>query len=207
MIEAEGQALRHGFHNVAPGDLACVVTALEMLAPPEGLRRLVPEGDVPVQLVRWKNAAPEKYRLLYKRIGGPWLWWTRLGKSDAEIAGIIHDPRVQLFAVADRAGVEVGMLELDFREEAACEIVFFGFIKGATGKGLGKWLMRRALQLAWGPGVKRVWLHTCTTDDPRALPFYQAQGFAPFARFVEILPDPRVTGLLPQDTGSAPIIL
>jgi GNAT superfamily N-acetyltransferase len=207
VIEAEGPELGHGFHNVAPGDLACVVTALEMLAPPEGLRRLGPEGDVPVQLVRWKEAAPEKYRLLYKRIGGPWLWWTRLGKSDAEIAAIIHDPRVQLFAVADRMGVEVGMLELDFRVEGTCEIVFFGFIKGATGKGLGKWLMRRALQLAWAPSVERVWLHTCTTDDPRALPFYQAQGFAPFARFVEILPDPRVSGLLPQDMGTAPIIL
>ncbi|MBB4612373.1 acetyltransferase (GNAT) family protein [Novosphingobium taihuense] len=207
MIEADGPPLGHGYHNVRAGDLACVVTALEMLAPPEGLRRLVPEGDVPVQLVRWKEAAPEKYRLLYKRVGGPWLWWTRLGKSDGEIAAIIHDPRVQLFAVTDRARVEVGMLELDFRVEGECEIVFFGFIKGATGKGLGKWLMRRALQLAWVPGVERVWLHTCTTDDPRALPFYQSQGFAPFARFVEILPDPRVGGLLPQDVGSAPIIL
>lgn len=206
MIEADGPPLGHGFHNVRAGDLACVVTALEMLAPPEGLRRLVPEGDVPVQLVRWKEAAPEKYRLLYKRVGGPWLWWTRLGKSDEEIAAIIHDPRVQLYAVVDRARVEVGMLELDFRVEGECEIVFFGLIPGATGKGLGKWLMRRALQLAWSPGVSRVWLHSCTTDDPRAVPFYMAQGFVPFARYVEILPDPRLAGLLPESAGSAPII-
>lgn len=207
MIEAEGPPLGHGYHNVAPGDLACVVTALEMLEPPAALRRPTPEAEVPVQIVRWKDAAPEKYRLLYKRIGGPWLWWTRLGRSDAEIAAIIHDPRVQLYAVVDRMRVEVGMLELDFRVEGECEIVFFGLIKGATGKGLGQWLMRKALQLAWAPDVARVWLHTCTTDDPRALPFYQKQGFEPFARFVEILPDPRLAGLLPQDIGSAPIIL
>ncbi|WP_367123975.1 GNAT family N-acetyltransferase [Novosphingobium sp. 28-62-57] len=207
MIEAHGPPLGHGYHNVAAGDLACVVTALEMLEPPAALRRLTPEADVPLQIVRWKDTAPEKYRLLYKRVGGPWLWWTRLGKSDAEIAGIIHDPRVQLYAVTDRTRVEVGMVELDFRIDGECEIVFFGLIKGATGRGLGQWLMRKALQLAWAPGVTRVWLHTCTTDDPRALPFYQKQGFAPFARFVEILPDPRVSGLLPQDTGSAPIIL
>lgn len=206
MIEADGPPLIHGYHKVNAGDLACVVTALEMLAPPAALRRLTPEADVPLQIVRWKDAAPEKYRLLYKRVGGPWLWWTRLGKSDAEIAAIIHDPRVQLYAVVDRARVEVGMVELDFRVEGECEIVFFGLIKGATGKGLGQWLMRKALQLAWMPGVNRVWLHTCTTDDPRALPFYQKQGFEPFARFVEILPDPRLAGLLSQDIGSAPII-
>jgi GNAT superfamily N-acetyltransferase len=207
VIEAAGPPLGHGYHNVAPGDLACVVTALEMLEPPAALRRLTLEAEVPVQIVRWKDAAPEKYRLLYKRVGGPWLWWTRLRRSDAEIAAIIHDPRVQLYAVVDRARVEVGMVELDFRVDGECEIVFFGLIKGATGKGLGQWLMRKALQLAWAPGISCVWLHTCTTDDPRALPFYQKQGFEPFARFVEILPDPRLAGLLPQDIGSAPIIL
>ncbi|KHS45655.1 GCN5-like N-acetyltransferase [Novosphingobium subterraneum] len=206
MIEAEGPALPRGFHNVAPGDLACVVTSLEMRQPPAGLRRLVPEGDVPVQLVRWKDCAPEKYRLLYRRVGEPWLWWSRLAMSDAELAAIIHDPQVQVHAVVDRARVEVGMLELDFRAAGTCEIAFFGLIPGATGKGLGKWLMRRALQMAWVPGVERVWVHTCTLDDPRALGFYMGQGFAPYARHVEIFPDPRVAGLLRESAGTEPII-
>lgn len=199
--------LVHGHHAVRSGDLACIVTALEMLAPPEGLRRLVPEADVPLQLVRWKGAAPEKYRMLYKRIGGPWIWWSRLGMPDPELTAIIHHPEVQLFAVADRAGVEVGMLELDFRAERQCEIAFFGFIAGASGKGFGKWLMRRALQLAWRPGTERVWLHTCTLDDPRAVGFYRAQGFVPYARTVEVFSDPRHLGLLPQDAGHGQPIL
>ncbi|MCW1381487.1 GNAT family N-acetyltransferase [Novosphingobium sp. KCTC 2891] len=195
------EPLREGYHAVAPGDLACVVTALEMLAPPAALRRLAPEADVPLQLVRWKDTAPEKYRLLYKRVGAPWLWWSRLAKSDGDLAAIIHDPAVQLYAVADRAKVEVGILELDFRVPGECEIAFFGLIPGATGKGLGKWLMRRALQMAWAPGVERVWVHTCTLDGPSALPFYMGQGFTPYARYVEIFPDPRLGGVLPEDTA------
>ncbi|MBA4353588.1 MAG: GNAT family N-acetyltransferase, partial [Novosphingobium sp.] len=97
-----GEPLGEGYHNVRSGDLACVVTALEMREPPAGLRRLTPEDDVPIQLVRWKDCTPDKYRVLYKRIGSPWLWWSRLVKSDGELAEILNDPRVQLYAVVDR---------------------------------------------------------------------------------------------------------
>lgn len=198
-MDVPGAPLAEGYHNVRAGDLACVVTALEMRSPPEGLRRLTPEGDVPVQLVRWKECAPAKYRLLYKRVGAPWLWWSRLARSDDDLSAIIHDPEVQLYAVVDRARVEVGMLELDFRVAGECEIAFFGLIPGASGKGLGMWLMRKALQMAWRPGVSRVWVHTCTLDDPRAPGFYMGQGFVPCAHYVEVFPDPRLAGLLDED--------
>lgn len=206
-MDVVGEPLGEGYHNVRAGDLACVVTALEMRDPPAGLRRLIPEGDVPIQMVRWKDCTPEKYRVLYKRVGGPWLWWSRLVKTDDELTEILTDSRVQLYAVVDRARVEIGILELDFRVEGECEIVFFGLIPGATGKGLGKWLMRKALQMAWaGRGVSRVWLHSCTTDDPRAVPFYIAQGFVPFARYVEVYRDPRLCGLYPEDAGNVALI-
>lgn len=199
--------LGQGFHALAPGDLAAVVTALEMREPPASLKRLVPEADVPLQLVRWKAAEPAKYRLLYRRVGAKWLWWSRLAMDDAALAAIIHDSDVELYAVADRAGVEVGMLELDFRTGGQAEIAFFGLIPGATGKGFGKWLMRRALQRAWGrEGVSRVWVHTCTLDGPSALPFYMAQGFVPYARFVEVFPDPRGLGLLGEEAPQVPVL-
>jgi len=199
-------ALKHGFHAVAPRDLAAVVTALEMAAPPEALRRPGIEPDVPLQLVRWTGCAPERYRMLYRRIGAPWLWWSRLALDDAALCTIIHDPAVELYAVTDRARVEIGMLELDFREAGACELAFFGFVPKAAGQGFGKWLMRRALQRAWAGGdakaaIARVWVHTCTLDDQRAAAFYQAQGFVPGARFVEVFCDPRAAGLLPVDAG------
>ena len=204
----EGSApLGHGFHAVALGDLAAVVTALEMTELPAALRRPGIEPDVPLQLVRWTDCAPERYRLLYQRIGAPWLWWSRLALDDAALCGIIHDPAVELYAVTDRARVEIGILELDFRSEGACEIAFFGFVPKAGGQGFGKWLMRRALQRAWAGGdakrpISRVWVHTCTLDDQRAAGFYQAQGFVPVARFVEVFADPRAAGLLPADSGA-----
>lgn len=197
--------LGHGFHAVAPGDLAAVVTALEMRACPEALRRPGIEPDVPLQLVRWEQCAPERYRMLYRRIGAPWIWWSRLMLDDAALSAIIHDPAVELYAVTDRARVEIGMLELDFRVSGACEIAFFGFVAKATGHGFGTWLMRRALQRAWfgragdGPVVERVWVHTCTLDAPRAVGFYTAQGFVAYARFVEVFRDPRAAGLLSPD--------
>lgn len=206
-MDIPGAPLAEGYHNVRNGDLPCVVTALEMRAPPADLRRLVPEPEVPLALKRWKDCPAHKYRLLYQRVGGYWIWWSRLVLDDAALEAIIHDPAVQLYAVTDRAGVEVGMLELDFREPGQCEIVFFGLVVKATGKGFGKWLMRRALQLAWAPGVERVWVHTCTLDDPAALPFYMRRGFVPYARFVEVFPDPRLSGLLPPDSAPhAPVL-
>ncbi|MDR6510014.1 GNAT superfamily N-acetyltransferase [Novosphingobium capsulatum] len=206
-IAETGAPLSSGFHALAPGDLAAVVTALEMRSPPPSLKRLVPEADVPLQLVRWKAPDPAKYRLLYRRVGAKWLWWSRLALGDDALAAIVHDPQVEVYAVADRAGVEVGMLELDFRQGGEAEIAFFGLIPGATGKGFGKWLMRRALQRAWShDGVARVWVHTCTLDGHQALPFYMAQGFVPYARFVEVFPDPRGLGLLGDEAAQVPIL-
>ncbi len=197
-------ALGAGFHAVAPGDLAAVVTALDMRAMPEALRRPTIEPDVPLQLERWTACDPERYRLLYRRIGAPWLWWSRLALDDRDLAAIIHDPAVEVYAVTDRARIEIGMLELDFRVPGACEIAFFGFVPKATGHGFGKWLMRRALQKAWlgERAIERVWVHTCTLDDPGAIAFYQKQGFAPRERFVEVFRDPRGAGLLPADMGA-----
>ncbi len=206
-LDPARSGLAHGFHPVAPGDLAAVVTALEMTAPPAWLARPGVEADVPLHLVRWEACTPDRYRLLYRRIGAPWLWWSRLALDDAALAAIIDDPAVEIYAVTDRARVEIGMVELDFRQAGACEIAFFGFVAKATGKGFGNWLMRRALQRAWAGGaarapISRVWVHTCTLDDPRAVGFYQRHGFVPTARFVEVFRDPRAAGLLEPDSSA-----
>lgn len=204
-VDPAAGPLAHGFFPVAPGDLAAVVTALAMDAPPDWLRRPVAEADVPVQLVRWDAPDTARYRALYTRIGAPWLWWSRLARDDAALGAVIGDPAVEIYAVTDRARVEIGMLELDFREPGACEIAFFGFVPKASGQGLGKWLMRRALQRAWqgGRAIGKVWVHTCTLDDPRAVGFYVGRGFCPVARYVEVFADPRAVGLL--DPALAPL--
>lgn len=185
------------FTPVAPGKLATIVTHLEMRQRP----RPRPLKAVPLRLKRWQTPSIEKYRLLYRRVGEPWLWFSRLQMADDTLAAIIHDPAVEIFAVLDPKGIEIGLLELDFRKAGECEVAFFGLIPPLTGQGFGGWLMAQALTLAWRAGVERVWVHTCTLDDPRALGFYIAQGFVPTAREIEVLDDPRLTGLIPRNAA------
>ena len=187
-----------GLIPVANAQIATVVTSLEMRARP----RPRPLPDSPLRLVRWKAPALDKYRALFRRVGEPWLWFSRLVMPDAEVRAIIDDPRVQIFAVADRAGIEIGMLELDFRQDGQCELAYFGLVPELAGRGHGRWLMAQALAFAWTKDVDRVWVHTCTLDHPSALNFYRAQGFTAFARAVETFSDPRLTGHLPR--GAAP---
>lgn len=186
-----------GLTPLLPGEIATIVTSLEMTTRPKP----APMPASAFSMVRWDKPTSQRYRALFMRVGSPWLWFSRLALGDAELQDILHDGQVAIWAVCDRAGVEIGLLELDFRQDGACEIAFFGVVPELVGKGLGRWMMAHALAAAWRPGVERLWLHTCTLDAPSALPFYQRCGFAPFARAVETFPDPRLIGLLPRDAA------
>ena len=183
---------------VAKGEIAAIVTSLEMTSRPP--LRAMPTSEL--RLEPWQAPSPEKYRMLYRRVGQPWLWFSRLELCDEALTAIVHNPKVRIWAVADRHGIEIGILELDFRATAQCEIAFFGLVPELAGKGHGKWLMTMALQAGWGePGVERMWVHTCTLDAPGALAFYIKSGFTPYQRQIEIFPDPRLCGLIPRDAA------
>jgi GNAT superfamily N-acetyltransferase len=186
-----------GLIAVPADQIGAVVTTLEMTARP----RPKPIPPAPLRLVKWARPDAAKYLALFRRVGEPWLWYSRLVLSDAALLTIIHDPAVEVYAAIDRAGVEVGMLELDFRKPGACEIVYFGLIPELTGQQLGRWLMAEALGRAWRPGIDRVWLNTCTLDHPSAINFYRRCGFVAAARRVEVFPDPRLTGLIRADAA------
>jgi GNAT superfamily N-acetyltransferase len=183
---------------VPPGRLATIVTYLEMQTRP----RPQPLATLPFQLVRWATPDRDRYRALFRRIGGPWLWFSRLVMADDALDAILQDPDVLLSAVVDRQGVEIGMLELDFRDAGRCELAYFGLVPELAGKGVGRWLMNHALTMAWRRGVSLVHVHTCTLDSPGALAFYRKAGFIPVRQAVETFPDPRLTGVLPEDVAS-----
>ena len=186
------------YSPIADGELGAIVTSLEMTKRPP--LRALPASDL--RLEAWHAPHAEKYRTLYRRIGEPWLWFSRLEMDDETLIATIHDPKVRIWAVVDRRGIEVGILELDFRTDGACEIAFFGLIPELGGKGHGKWLMAMALQLGWAEaGVQRMWVHTCTLDGPTALAFYQKAGFTAYQRQLETFQDPRISGLIPRDAA------
>lgn len=182
---------------VDPRQIATIVTHLEMRERP----RPAPVATSPLRLVRWREPALEKYRALFRRVGEPWMWFSRLVMPDARVEAVIHDPAVEIYAVCDPQGIEVGIIELDFRQMPDCELSFFGLIPELAGKGMGRWMMGQAKSLAWRKGVERFWVHTCTLDDPRALGFYVRSGFTPYFREVEIFDDPRVSGLMPRESA------
>lgn len=182
---------------VDPAEIATIVTTLEMRERP----RPRPMPPSPLSLSAWKMPDLAKYRTLFRRVGAPWLWFSRLVMDDATLAAIVHDPAVAVFAVVDRAGIEVGMLELDHRQPGACEISYFGLIPELAGQGHGGWLIAQALMRAWTTQVDRVWVHTCTLDHPAALNFYRKQGFQAVSRAIETFPDPRDLGILPEEAA------
>ena len=182
---------------VAPDELATVVTTLEMRRRPAP--RPIPASSL--RLVHWPRPEPGNYRTLFTRVGAPWLWYSRLALDEAALVAVIHHADVGVYAVLDRAGIEVGMVELDHRIPGSCGIAYFALVPELARQGHGRWLMAQTLARAWRPGVERLWLNTCTLDHPAALGFYQAQGFVAVARTMETFADPRATGLLPTDAA------
>ena len=178
---------------VPDGELAAVVTYLEMTAAPAASAE-----RSSLQLRRVGAPTRDPYRALFRKVGAPWLWFSRLVMDDARLDTIIGDPEVELYEVAAVEAV-VGMLELDFREAGQCEIAFVGLVPQLAGQGHGRWLLGEAVRLAWREGVERVHVHTCSLDHPAALGAYVRAGFVPYRRAIERFRDPRLLGILPID--------
>ncbi|XIA66202.1 GNAT family N-acetyltransferase [Bradyrhizobium sp. TZ2] len=194
--------LSDGYSDVPAGKIAAIVTHLEMIARP------VPQPDPAGawSLRRVETPPLDWFRDLYLRVGEEWLWFSRMRMPDAELAARLHSSGVGVYALVDGESDE-GLLELDFRTPAQCEIGMFGVTAKLVGTGAGRWLMNRALELAWSRPVDRVWLHTCTFDHPAAIAFYQRSGFRPFRRQIEVADDPRLDGTAPRDVAKhVPII-
>src|SRR3712207_661850 len=77
---ADGHLVLSGTLTPVPPDhVAAVVTYLEMTERP----RPKPVPGSPLRLVKWPKPEPAKYRMLFERIGGRWLWFSRLAMDDA----------------------------------------------------------------------------------------------------------------------------
>lgn len=184
--------------QVKTGEVATVVTRFEMTQRPKPK----PIVTSPLRLIRWQIPAPNKYRILFKRVGEHWLWFSRLAMNEQELKAVIHDTRVEVYAVVDPKGIEVGLLELDFRTSGCCCIAFLGLVPQLIGQGLGQWLMSQALASAWRKDVSKIVVETSCIDDPRAMSVYTKAGFVAVQRKIDVFPDPRLSGLLPLESAS-----
>jgi GNAT superfamily N-acetyltransferase len=188
--------LESGYHEVPEGYTASVVTYLEMHARPP-LRPCAAGG---LRLTRITTPDAARYRALFEKVGGDYLWSSRLEMTNAALLAVLSDPRVHLY-VAMSGAEQAGLLELDFRADTGCELAFFGLTPEHVGGQAGRWLMNEALTRAWDEDISRLFVHTCTLDHPKALAFYLRSGFVPYKRAVEVSPDARLTGHLPKSAA------
>ncbi|HWN66413.1 MAG TPA: GNAT family N-acetyltransferase [Haliangium sp.] len=135
------------------------------------------------------------YRFLYREVGRFYHWADRLGWTDDQIRTHLARPEITLWAMYAE-GSPAGYFELERHGDGAFEIAYFGLLTEFFGRGLGKHLLSEAVERAWAAGANRVWLHTCTLDDPAALPNYKARGFTPFEQ------ETYVTTVTPEEEQS-----
>ena len=157
------------------------VTYLEMTSPDQ--RSAVPGFGEPVTILRAERPTISFYRYLYDTVGADWDWYERRRLPDEALAAIVHDDAVEVFVLYVR-GVPAGYAELDRRVEGEVEIAYFGLIPDYIGRGLGPALLDWALERAWSYCPRRVWLHTCSLDHPKALAVYRSAGFEVYDREV-----------------------
>jgi ribosomal protein S18 acetylase RimI-like enzyme len=149
-------------------------TYLEMTRPGQ----LVGAGEASpdARVDRVTECPPSFYRYLYAEVGREWHWLDRLEWSDDAIRAHLGQPAIALWALWVK-GAPAGWFELRRHDDGSVEIAYFGILPDFRRRGLGKHLLTAAVTRAWETGARRVWLHTCTLDDPAALPNYLARGF------------------------------
>ena len=152
--------------------MTAVRTHLEMRALSALRPTIKPLGDYKLQRER---LSPRVYRALYLAVGAEWLWRDRLVLDDEELDAYFASPNVQLW-VLRVAGEAAGYFELQRHAEGRVEIVYFGLVARYFGRGLGGWMLTRAVEEAFAFGATILTLHTCTLDSPQALPNYLARG-------------------------------
>jgi GNAT superfamily N-acetyltransferase len=179
-------------HRGGATPVAVEVTFLRMDRPPEGPRPASPPG---AQVVVAERCTVGFYRYLYDGVGRRHVWWLRRTLTDEQLSGILDDPTNSVHVLMHH-GEPAGFYELDRRNRPVVKLSYFGLLPHALGRGMGRALLRHAVEAAWaGGGIRAVTVNTCTADHPRALPNYLAAGFRPVRAVREVWQVPMRLGL------------
>ena len=156
------------------GTIELITTYLEMRERPKLQVQGPHRGGM---LLRLEEPSVTFYRYLYETIGGSYLWRERSGRRDDELTGLMLDPLLDV-VVFFLGGAPAGFFELDRSTPGEIRLVHFGLVPEFRGRGLGRWLLAYAIDMAWDHDPGRVWATITNVDDPRALLTYQWAGFA-----------------------------
>jgi GNAT superfamily N-acetyltransferase len=129
-----------------------------------------------VTLHRRSPIGAAEYRNLYALVGSRWLWRDRLVWTDEELDAYLAARNVHVWTMHVDGEVG-GYFELQHHPNGNVEVMYFGLAQPYIGRGLGGWMLTRAVEESFALGGARVILNTCTLDAPQALPNYLARGF------------------------------
>jgi len=153
-------------------------TYLELTRPEGLVAAPCPEPGYRVEVV--SRCPASFYRFLYAEVGRAYHWVDRIAWTDEAIVAHLDRDEISLHVLYGH-GAPAGYFELRRCEDGSNEIAYFGLLPEFLGRGLGKYLLTCAAREAFQT-AGRVWLHTCTLDDPAALPNYESRGFRPFRK-------------------------
>jgi ribosomal protein S18 acetylase RimI-like enzyme len=153
-----------------------------------------------VQLTEAEIASPELSQFMFRSVGGPWRWFSRLSWNYQQWQQYLTEQQVRTWLLSVK-GTPAGYIELLKHPDNSVEIKFFGLLPQFIGQRLGGLLAQAAVIEAerWTTG--RIWLHTCSADHPSALKNYQNAGFrvTHTETSMEALPELNDSRLLAQD--------
>lgn len=140
------------------------------------------------------------YRFLYHTAGEEFLWGDRRRMSDEELLPKINDSDCHVMVLYDQ-GTPAGFFEANFENPDHNEIRWFALLPGFIGRGLGGYLLNRAIVYTTQTRAVPLILDTCTLDHSSALENYRKRGFTVYREADEIYPDPRLDGTIRRDAG------
>ncbi len=168
---------------------------LEMTDESSLLAARAPAWEHRIERARRPSAAFARY--LYASVGGDWHWTDRLMWSKARWDAYLQRDSVELHTL-QLNGAPAGFAELERQADGNVQLVYFGLVPEAVGRGFGGWLLTQAVRQAWDHNeARRVWVHTCTLDAPAALNNYQARGFSLYRTETRSMPRVPTPGLWP----------
>lgn len=128
----------------------------------------------------------ELVRELYGSIGAELHWTERAGWSRLRWQAHLAQPAVQLLGL-ELGHRTVGYVELHSALDGALKLSYLGLLPALRGRGWGGRLLSAAVSLGWSlRSTRRIWLHTCSLDDPAALANYRARGFSIYSQKLEL---------------------
>jgi ribosomal protein S18 acetylase RimI-like enzyme len=129
-----------------------------------------------VRLTEAEIASPELSQFMFRTVGGPWRWFSRLSWTYQQWQHYLTQQQVRTWLLSVN-GTPAGYIELLKHDDNSVEIKFFGLLPQFIGQGLGQPLAQAAVMLSAQWQATKIWLHTCSADHPSALKNYLAAGF------------------------------